>query len=156
MGSIPDALEWSGSGATISLFLVTEASTPPALDADFKIQPPRSRTYHLEDEGARLPGRNVFEYDFVFSGLPPDYESTFCGLLDSARRAGALVAWLGFEGSFDFEFLLSPEIANQVYGLVDSEGVAIADDATLHSADWRERVVRAGDRLRRAPLDERR
>ena len=58
------------------------------------------------------------------------------------------MAWFGFEGAFDFGCLLSAEIANQIYAVIDSEGVALASDSTLSSKVWAERIVRAGERAR--------
>ena len=58
------------------------------------------------------------------------------------------MAWFGFEGSFDFRYLLTAEISNQIYAVIDSEGVAIASDSMLSSNAWQGRVVRAGKRAR--------
>jgi len=58
------------------------------------------------------------------------------------------VAWFAFEGSFNFFHLLTGDIANQVYAVMDSEGWAIVSVATLSSEAWQERVVRADERVR--------
>ena len=106
-------------------------------------------TYVLDDEDNVLPGCRVIEYDFVYAKLPSNLEALLTRCLHAAQDAGAKVAWFGFEGSFNFGFLLTRAIAYQIYAVLDSEGVSLATDATLSSTAWAERVVRAGERLRR-------
>jgi hypothetical protein len=67
--------------------------------------------------------------------------------LHEAIGQGAIVAWFAFEGSFDFECLLTPEIAAQVYAVADNAGVAISSDAQLESEGWRARVAEARQRV---------
>ncbi|HSC89818.1 MAG TPA: hypothetical protein VLC09_21225 [Polyangiaceae bacterium] len=149
MGTIADALTWSGSGATLSLFVVSNGSL--SFDpGTLSLEPPpiRVRTYSLDDEGNLQSVRHVLEYDLYFAEVPPNLEELLTRCLRAARASGASVAWFGFEGSFDFACLLSPEIANQIYAVMDSEGVALASDAMLSSKVWVERIVRAGERAR--------
>lgn len=149
MGTITNAISWSGSGVTLSMFVVSEcdASLDPAT-MSLEPAPTRTRTYILEDEDNVLPGRLVTEYDLCFNEVPPSLDALLARCLDAARAAGARVAWFGFEGSFDFGFLLVAEVANLIYAVVDSEGMAIASDLTLSTQTWTERVVRAGERAR--------
>lgn len=149
MATIADALAWSGSGATLSMFVVSKGRFPLDLAAlSLESAPIRTRTYVLDDEGNVLSGRSVVEYDLVYAEVPPNLEVLLPRCLHAARASGAEVAWFGFEGSFDFGCLLSSEIANQIYAVIDSEGVALASDATLSSTAWVERIVRAGERAR--------
>lgn len=149
MGTIADALAWSGSGATLSMFVVSKGSALLDL-ATLSLEPApiRTRTYALDDEGNVLFGRSVVEYDLAYAEVPPNLEVLLTRCLHAARAAGAEVAWFGFEGAFDFGCLLSPEIANQIYAVIDSEGLALASDSTLSSKAWVERIVRAGERAR--------
>jgi hypothetical protein len=149
MGTIAEALAWSGSGATLSMFVVSKDSSlldPAALSVESA--PIRTRNYTLDDEDNILSGRRVFEYDLVFAEVPSNLDSILTQCLGVARASGAEVAWFGFEGSFDFGCLMTAEIANQIYAVIDSEGVALASDATLSSKAWQERIVRAGERAR--------
>ena len=150
-GTIADALAWSGSGATLSMFVVSKCSslldpTAPSLEP----VPIRTRKYVLDDEDNVLAGCHVVEYDFVFAEVPPNLDTFLSCCLHAARASGAEVAWFGFEGSFDFGCLLTPDIANQIYAVMDSEGVALASDAALLSKTWLERILRAGERARGA------
>jgi hypothetical protein len=83
-----------------------------------------------------LPGCRVVEYDFRFDEVPPDFESFMTQCPHAAMASDADVAWFGFEGSFSFAHLLTSDIANQIYGVIDRDGVALASDATLHSVAW--------------------
>jgi hypothetical protein len=109
--------------------------------------PLQVKKYRLDDESNVLPGKFIFEYDFVYDALPSKLGSLIEACLRGVRAAGAEVAWFGFEGSFDFGCLLASEIANQVYAIADSDGVALASDAMLVSMEWCDRVAQAGKRL---------
>ena len=68
MRTIADSLAWSGSGATLSMFVVSKSGAhldPPALSLE--PQPNRTGTYILDDEDHVLGGRRVVEYDFAFA-----------------------------------------------------------------------------------------
>lgn len=149
MGTLTDALLWSGSGATLSLFLITASELVPRLELSWKeYRPTRIRTYSLEDEAGVLGGRRVIEYDALFNKLPPNLDRYLTSCLYEAMSQGAEAAWFGFEGSFDFEYLLAPEIALQIYALADSAGVAVAVEGDVLGSDaWRERVVEARNRI---------
>jgi hypothetical protein len=149
MGRIADALAWSGSGVTLSMFVVFASGSLLELETP-SLEPSsiRTRTYALDDDDNVLAGRRVVEYDFAFVAVPPNLDLLLTRYLQAARASGAEVAWFGFEGSFDFGRLLTPEIANQIYAVIDSEGIALASDATLSSSTWRERIVRARKRVR--------
>ena len=147
MGTIVDAITWSGSGATLSLFAVYP-QTPPHVDPGALGLPEfHAQTYLLDDEAGLLGGGSLVEYDFHFASVPADLRKCLRTLLDWARASGAIVTWFGFEGSFHFEHLLTEDVANQVYALADNEGIALAEDQDLESVTWRERVVRAGGRV---------
>ncbi len=146
MGTIEDALTWSGAGATLSLFAVYGDEPPPGDLTSLGLPEFRLRRYVLDDDTRVLGGGSVVEYDLHFERLPSNLRECLGILLGWARFSGAVVAWFGFEGSFHFEHLLTGDIANQIYALADAEGVAHADDRDLTSASWRDRVVRAGGR----------
>lgn len=149
MGTIADALAWSGTDATLSMFVVSKGRL--LLDPATLVLEPvpiRTGTYALEDVDHVLRDRSVVEYDLVFAEVPPDLDVLVTRCLRAARDSGAEVAWFGFEGSFHFDHLLKPEIANQIYAVMDAEGVALASNATLSSKAWADRVVRAGERAR--------
>jgi hypothetical protein len=62
--------------------------------------------------------------------------------------AGAELAWFGFEGSFNYEHLLTPDIARQIYAVVDSIGAATSlEDGSRDLPEWHERVGRARAQL---------
>jgi hypothetical protein len=104
--------------------------------------------YVLEDELRILIGVEVLEYDALFKTPPAALDEYARSCLQEAIAAGAHVAWFGFEGSFHFEELLTADIANQIYGVADSEGIQLATlDADLASPAWKQRVVEARSRL---------
>lgn len=147
-GTVEKALTWSGSQATLSLFVV--AKSKPDLKLSWEsIQPIRVCSYDLEDVAGTLKGRQVFEYDAVFETIPARLNQYLLSCLEEAMNKGAELAWFGFEGSFDYEHLLAPEIATQIYGLSDTAGAAIAvEDQELDSDAWRKRVAAARGRIR--------
>lgn len=153
MGTIADAIAWSGSEAILSMFAVSDSGALSDLALHLDPAPVAVRRYLLEDERSVLGGRTVWEYDFVFPRVPGNLERIVRDCLEGARAAGAPVAWFGFEGSFDYDLLLASEVASQIYAVSDSIGVSIASDDTLSSNEWKARVVHAGieARSRRGP-----
>ena len=154
MGIIAKAIAWGGSDVTLSMFIISEPSTATALDISLKPAPTAVRQYALEDENRILGGQAVLEYDFVFQELPPNLTAVLELCFHAARRMGARVAWFGFEGSFDFEFLLTKETATQVYAILDSHGVSIASDEMLYSKEWEARIVEAGIEARAGAAED--
>ena len=148
MGTIRDAITWSGSDAMLSVFVVTAARAPLQLDWSVAKPPPiRVRTYPMEDVEGVLGDRTVHEHDAVFTDVPDELEAVLESLSTKAIEDGASAVWLGFEGSFSFDFLLSPEIAAQIYAVADADGVAVARDVDLRSDAWATRVAQARRRL---------
>jgi hypothetical protein len=149
MCTIYKSLAWAGSDVTLSMFTVSDAKNEPELDLSVEPSPIAVRRYALEDEDRVLSGQSVVEYDLVFRDVPSDLNGVIRQCFRVACSAGVRVAWFGFEGSFDFQFLLTKEIANQIYAVSDSHGVSIASDEMLSSESWEARVVGAGIEARR-------
>lgn len=142
MSKLTDAITWAGRGATLSLFAIF----PAGLDAEIR-RPSRDalsrvKTYHLEDVDERLRGRTCSEYDLSFDELPLNLESVVLAWLDAALAAGADIAWFAFEGSFDFDHVLTADVASQVFAMGSQRSIELAfDDRTRLAAGWATRVV---------------
>jgi len=145
MSRILDALGWSGAGFTVNLFVVTSASAPLPLGFETgTVHPTSVRTYVLEDENRVLGGLQTYEYDLQFETLPPALESYLGECLRQACSGSARVAWLAFEGSFDFGYILAEPVADQIYGICVAGGapVVVLDDSTLGSSAWKDKLSR--------------
>lgn len=152
MSTIEEALRWSGSGATLSLFLIYGPGAAVVCEMSHgQVCPKRVRSYELEDLAGVLGDRRVLECDAEFDRVPDALQAYLAACLEEARRRGAEIAWFAFEGSFDFEFLLTAEVASQIYALADKEGVSIATDDSITSAAWKTRVLQARERVVRRP-----
>jgi hypothetical protein len=143
------AVSWSGSDVTMSMFVVSSRSAAPPLDSG-ELGADQIRTYELEDDDRRLSGRHVYEYDLTWKHFPPHPERVIFDSLVSALRHGAVVAWFGFEGSFDYDYLLHPEIARQLYAVAAGEAVRLAlDDDFRAGEDWRQLLAELRSRVLR-------
>lgn len=58
--------------------------------------------------GQSLAVRSCREYDLIYDEVPRDLDSILAARIAAAILAGADLAWFGFEGSFDFEHILTP------------------------------------------------
>lgn len=146
MTTIKEALKWSGSGATLSMFVIGRPNAAPELEmSSGQSRPQQVLMYKLEDEAGILSGRQVIEYDAKFSDVPIELDRYLISCLHEALSRGGEVAWFAFEGSFDFDFLLAGDVASQIYALADAAGVVVATDDVLSSETWRKRVVQARD-----------
>jgi len=146
-----DALGWSGSGYTVSVFVVVDSLTPPPLRFETEtVRPFSVRTYYLEDEEHVLGGLRTYEYDLSFKELPRGLRSYLEDCLRQACDSGAKLAWLAFEGSFSFEYILTNEVADQIYGVcaTNSKPVVALDDAMRESTPWKAELNRFRESLR--------
>ena len=143
MTRLLEAIGWSGSGVTLSLFCVFDALPAPDWDASVGSSVPRRRRMTiLEDEAGVLAPRVVVSYDLEFAAAPSDLARYLREILKRVLDVGARIAWFGFEGSFDYQHLLTEDIADQIYAVATSAGQLwlALDDATLMSPEWRESV----------------
>ncbi|MEV5560654.1 hypothetical protein AB0L44_44065 [Nonomuraea wenchangensis] len=133
----------------ISVFVVHGDEAAPSLDfRSGQVVPRQVKVYELEDEDDRLPGRRVTEYDLIFDEVPEQLPGYLEDCLGRVCRLG-VVAWLGFEGAFNFNNLLTPDIAHLVYGVCASGSpVALALEAEERAGErWREVLQRHADVL---------
>lgn len=148
MPRLDEMIAWSGSGAVLSLFMVvasTEDHEPTMSAAGYV--PNKVTGYEMESVGS-TPGFRIFEYDAHFDVVPEHLSAYLAACLDQALECGALVAWFGFEGSFHFDHILTPDITEQIYGVADSSGIALITEAVqLTNGGWGRRVATAWGRL---------
>jgi hypothetical protein len=145
MSRIRDALGWSGTDFTVTLFVVTSSPAPLSLGFEIgTVRPSSVGTFVLEDEDRVLGGLQTYEYDLLFNALPTELESYLRECLRQACSGGARFAWLAFEGTFSFEYILAEEFANQIYGVcvAGSEPVVVVDDSILASSEWKDDLRR--------------
>ncbi len=113
------------------------------------------RTYYMEDEDHVLGDLVVWEVDLDYATLPVDLEERLTSALRRLVEAGALVAWLGFEGSFDFEHILTEDVSNQVYGVTVDDWLRInLGDERWTDLTWTSTVLRARSALRAAAAED--
>lgn len=144
MSRFVDAVSWSDQGAVFSLFTVFGAAAPPGVlkQARSWASSPTVCVYHLEDLDKRLGDRQCYEYDLVFDAVPLDIEVHAKSWLRTALEAGAEIAWFAFEGSFDFNHILTADVARQVFGVGDGAGIELAvEDQVRASGDWVARIL---------------
>ncbi|MCX5195673.1 hypothetical protein OOK31_17470 [Streptomyces sp. NBC_00249] len=139
MSRLTEALWWNTGEAVISLFAAAPSAEPSDLAFDISgCTPDRIDTYHLEDVEEVLTGLQVVEYDLAFDVLPAELGPYLEQCLQQVCARGARVAWLGFEGSFHFDHLLTEDTAQMLYGVAASgEPTVLAlDDALRTGPEW--------------------
>lgn len=118
MQGLTDAASWSGNGATLILFAAFPEQIPPSYRQPMNAtQPTAIRTYVLEDPYDLLPGRRCQEYDLVFDRIPPDVEFLITSWIEAVITAGADFGWFAFEGSFNFNNILTEDVAQQIFAV---------------------------------------
>lgn len=110
---------------------------------DGEVAPSQVKVYDLTADEDYLPGRHVFEYDLIFDAVPEELAAYLEACLYRACE-GAVVAWLAFEGSFSYDYLLAPEVAGQVYGVCTPGAPAelALEEEVLASERWRKILQR--------------
>lgn len=91
-------------------------------------QPRGAQTYRLDDVDMRLRGCMCFEYDLSFDGVPANLQSGVVAWPDAAVEADAAVCWFAFEGSLNFDHVLTAEVASQIFALGSRYGIELALD----------------------------
>ena len=135
--SMREAVSWSGVDTTLSLFVVWPSAGTPVLEPEGVSMPDDLQSFDLDDVDGHLAGRALQEIDLVFRAFPDDVGSVVHRWLSAAIETGAELAWFAFEGSFDFEHLLTEDVADQIYGVADRAGVTVAvDDGYRSSRGW--------------------
>ncbi|WP_184921613.1 hypothetical protein [Saccharothrix ecbatanensis] len=144
VNDVLDALRWSGYEAMINVYLLTDLDSSP--DPDFTTdswEPDSVWCFPLDDEDNVIGDLSVFMYDLLFKVLPtgaPDY------LHEVLRRASeeGRMAWLGFEGYFYIDRLLTDDVASQIYGVCGHGGTphVALDRRELVDPAWIETIRR--------------
>lgn len=148
MTDLKAAISWSGSDVTLSLFVLWRTGEVGEVLPCLTVSPRVVRRYELEDAGGVLSGKAASEIDVVFDVLPAELDSVVWAWLDASVRSGAVVAWFGVEGSFDFEHILTVDVADQIYGVAVPDFIALAtDDQFRLSAGWLDRLAFARQAL---------
>lgn len=141
MKRLKNALAWNGTNVTMSMFIISPDREPPPLALGSLI-PRTVKTYELSDEDNVVGSHNLFEYDLIWDELPEPIEGIVTTAIKDAIRKGAILAWFGFEGSFDFHYILHPEIARQVYAVANPESVWLAiDDDVRSGLRWQQTLA---------------
>ena len=112
---LSSAISWSGTDVVLSLFVVWATGERGEIVQPMATAQPRTtRSYELEDVDEFLGGKSASEIDLIFDAVPRRIFSLLIhAWLTAAIRAGGVVAWFGFEGSFDFQHILTADVANR-------------------------------------------
>ncbi|WP_454854072.1 hypothetical protein [Promicromonospora soli] len=128
---------------TLILFAAYTGVARPSIQHPTSVpSPDEVRTYHLEDPERRLKDIECYEHDLIFERLPQDLEEIVSAWLEAVLEAGAKIAWFGFEGSFDFEHILTADVANQVFAAGTARRVEFAlEDDRREGQAWIETLA---------------
>ncbi|MGW0859004.1 hypothetical protein [Streptomyces sp. NPDC002690] len=146
---IEEAICWSGP-AVLSIF-VLDPSEKPVPKSAFELDghaPSSVGTYRLEVDPGDKRFPEVWEYDLTFESLPGHLAEVGEKLLCRGTQQDSVVAWLAFEGIFNFDRLFSDTLFAQIYGYyMAGQKPVVVDDATIRSSEWRERIRAVHDFL---------
>lgn len=153
LSEVQEAIAWSGS-ATVLVFVIGAGDTPLPREA-FHVAglvPDDFLPFPLESAPEPLERLGVVSYDLTFEDTALDLRDYTRACLERVCADGPAVAWAAYEGSFHYDHILTPDVAEQVYGYcVSGAGPVVEwDGDVLRGEDWKHRVagVRAAlDRL---------
>lgn len=149
MQGLTDAVSWSGNGATLILFAAFPDHVSPSYQQPMNTTQPKAiRTYVLEDPDDLLPGRRCQEYDLVFDRIPQDVEFIVTSWIEAVITAGGDFGWFAFEGSFNFNNILTEDVAQQIFAIGTSQGIELAlEDHFRRGPDWATRLSQIREQL---------
>ncbi len=128
-----------GAQPVINVFVLAAVAEPPSFEFG-GVAPAETLAYpYARDDPGAHPHSYVTEFNLVFDVLPTDLRSYLSRCLRAASTAGDSMAWLGFEGSFGFDDILSDADAPQIYGVCapGGEPVVATDLDALKTPEWR-------------------
>lgn len=152
-----EELRWAGTWAMLSLFVVMEPGSAAKFQLDLEEPVDDLRRYDLDDDDALLGGLKVVEIDILFQSVPRNLGAFLLKCLRIAMsQEGTVVAWFGFEGTFELRLLYSDWAFDCIYAVADVSGITFASGEDRRgSSRWKERLKDAGNHLREAALSDR-
>jgi hypothetical protein len=118
-----------------------EGSLPAIQEPTHVALPATVRTYHLQDLEGHLSGREFYEYDLVFGASPFNLDAIVTAWIEAVLAAGAEFAWFGFEGSFDFNHILTEDVTSQIFAIGTGQRLELAlDDDYREGPVWAARL----------------
>jgi hypothetical protein len=149
MSRLEEAVSWSGRDVILILFVVWPSDPGASVPTHGSGTGPIAvRAYGLEDPERRLGTREMYEYDLVFDRVPEDLREVVSSWLTAVLAEGAEAAWFAFEGSFDFEHLLTNDVAGQVFAVADVGTLLLAlDDEQREGPGWAQSLSAVRERL---------
>jgi hypothetical protein len=139
MSSVLESLARSGPGVEVSLFMIGRWSYfPNPRPADGVTKPSRVEHRELQSSDELMAGWHAYELELHFNYPPIELLRVATTLLLSAIEIGSTAAWLGYEGSFSFDHILTPDVARRIYGVGNSNGALhmSLDASVLNGPLW--------------------
>jgi hypothetical protein len=139
---INDAICWDGVYATLGMYVVyNDPSRNGALSFESgDISPVKAvKPFVLEDEAQILGGRTLVYYEVKLRAIPTDLQNYLQFCIRQAFQRRAVFLWFAFDGAFDFDHILTDDVANQIYCVVGPDEVFMAalNDSLLLSDEWK-------------------
>ncbi|MGO1003637.1 hypothetical protein [Lysobacter sp. CA196] len=139
MTRVAEALSWSGVDIAIGMYCVYMSCNQEGGEGEKRrLLSESSAKFRLEDECGILKGREVVHYEIKLQQFPDSLAGYLNRCIEWAFADGASFVWFAFEGSFDFEHILTEDVANQIYCICGEDGntaMALEDDVLL-STEW--------------------
>ncbi|MEU1540338.1 hypothetical protein ABZ461_19905 [Actinacidiphila glaucinigra] len=136
----------------MNVFVVGAGNTPLPEEA-FHLAgmvPDAFLPFPLLEQPEAIEPLGLVSYDLDFDDTSLDLCEYTRAVLKRACADTPAVAWAAFEGTFNYDELLTDQVAHQVYGYcaTGTEPVVEWDTAALRGEEWRQRIAKA-----RAALD---
>ncbi|MFW6638505.1 hypothetical protein ACOALZ_00520 [Nocardiopsis algeriensis] len=133
MSRVLDAIGWNGYSFVVIIFLAVPSH--PSLDLSrflYHRNVKSIKPFVLEVEPGEFPISRVYEYDLEFDSIPEGFDDLLAAVLDDACSQEDAVAWLSFEGCFNFGSILTPDMEGEIYGVCahgEEAVVALSDNS---------------------------
>lgn len=151
MSRVTDSIQWDGAYCSFELYALFDAVPKEYVSFDLRsngLSKPVT-SFQLEDEFDVLGNRALVLYDIVLETMPNSLDMFLKRSSDPVIEKGALGCWFALGAEFSFEFLLTPEVADEIYFLRSKDEIAVAlDDAELRSDEWKQCVALFRARMR--------
>ncbi|MFF4843931.1 hypothetical protein [Streptomyces collinus] len=135
----------------MNVFVIGSGNTPLPEEAFHLagLVPDALLPFPLLEQPEAVERLGLVSYDIDFDDVSLDLRQYTRAVLQRVCAGTRAVAWAAFEGSFDYDELLTDQVAHQVYGycITGAEPVVEWNTAALRSEQWRRRIAEAREAL---------
>lgn len=146
MSIVEEAVCWDGCYAEVLLYGMFSGNYKEnSIDFDMDAIRPlkKVKPYNLIDEIGVINGNRLDLFSIRLKSYPEKIDKYLNFLFNQLYEVGALASWTMFDGAFHYEYLLTSDVADQIYGfqINGHETMLALEDNIIKSTQWSSEIL---------------